>query len=337
VRTNGRSEPFIVDELATAAGPVPVVATRLRASERARHALSRWGYLRMRYPVAPGLYAAGAPGPESPVLVSANYKVSFDKLRERLSGIDAWILVVDTKGINVWCAAGKGTFSAAEVAHRLLASGLAGLVRRRVILPQLAAPGVAAHELARLTGFQVVFGPVRAADLPEFLRRGCQADAAMRRVGFGLRERLALTPIEIVHTWKVALPVLAILGVQRLLAGKAADWSIGTAFLPYAGAILIGVVAVPVLLPWIPGRSFAFKGWLLGFVAALAFAAAARPAAAMAAAYLAVLPAISGFLSLFFTGSSTFTSLSGVRKEMRVAVPAFAVLILAGVVLSFLA
>lgn len=324
--------------LATPEGPVPVVATRLRFSERLSHALARWGYRRMRLLVAPGLYAVGAPGPESPILASANYRVSFDLLRASLTGIDAWILVADTKGINVWCAAGKGTFSAAEVSHRLLASGLAGFARRkRVILPQLAAPGVAAHELTRLTGFQAVFGPARAADLPEFLRRGCKADPAMRRVRFGLKERLALTPIELVHAWKVALPVLAVLALQRALAGRRLDGSLATAFLPYAGAILAGAVLVPALLPWIPGRAFALKGWLFGCVATLAFLALSPSGLAAALAHLALLPAITGFLSLFFTGSSTFTSLSGVKKEMRVAVPVFLVLIMAGAVLSFFA
>ena len=336
MRAAGSALPFIVRWQSAPAGPVPVVSTRLRFSERARNELARWGYRRMHYSVTPGLYAAGAPGPDSPVLVSANYKASFDRLRAQLSGIDAWILVVDTKGINVWCAAGKGTFSAAEAAHRLAACGVPSLVRRRrLILPQLAAPGVSAHELARLTGFQVVYGPVRAADLPEFLRHGCKADPAMRRVAFGFKERIALTPIEIVHAWKIALPILCLLWLHHVLTGKTADWNIGTAILPYAGAILAGDVVVPAFLPWIPGRSFAFKGWLVGLVGALAYIWASRIGPASAAVYLTVLPAITGFLSLFFTGSSTFTSLSGVKKEMRIAVPAFSLLILTGIVLSF--
>ena len=64
----------------------------------------------MNYKVDPGLYAIGNPNERSPVLVTANYKMSFDNLREALPGRDAWILVLDTRGINVWCAAGKGTF-----------------------------------------------------------------------------------------------------------------------------------------------------------------------------------------------------------------------------------
>jgi hypothetical protein len=338
MKQTDKTPGFIIGEIETPAGAVPVVSARLRPQDRLQNCLARWGYRRMRYTVAPGLYAVGAPHPDSPVLVSANYKLSFDSLRVRLSGIDAWLLVVDTKGINVWCSAGKGTFSAGEIALRLTMSGLSKIVRhRRLILPQLSAPGVAAHEVTRLTKYQVIYGPVRAADIPEFLRRGNVADPAMRKVAFGFRDRLVLTPIELVHTWKVALPILAVLWVQRLLSGKSANWDIGTAFLPYIGAILAGAVLVPALLPWIPGRSFAFKGWLLGFVAALIYTQVFRFGPIGTASQLAILPAISAFLALFFTGSSTFTSLSGVRKEMRIAVPVLSILILAGIVISFVA
>ncbi len=337
MRRSGKIPGFIISKLATGSGSIPVVSVRLRLLERIRNVLARWGYFRMRYTIAPGLYAVGAPDPDSPVLVSANYRISFDRLRTRLAGIDAWILVVDTKGINVWCAAGKGTFSAGEVSQRLLACGVPGLVRhRRLILPQLSAPGVAAHEVTRLTGFKVVYGPVRAADLPEFLRRGCLADPAMRRVTFGFKDRLALTPIELFHAWMVALPILGFLWLRHHLSAGAANWNLGTAFLPYAGAILAGAIIVPALLPWIPGRSFAFKGWLFGFVAALIYTRVFRFGATGTAAQLAILPAIASFLSLFFTGSSTFTSLSGVKKEMRIAVPVLSILILAGIVISFI-
>jgi len=336
VKQADKDPGFIIGEIETAAGAVPVVSARLRPQDRLQSWLARWGYRRMRYTVAPGLYAVGAPHPDSPVLVSANYKLSFDSLRVRLSGIDAWLLVVDTKGINVWCSAGKGTFSAGEIALRLTVSGLPKIVRqRRLILPQLSAPGVAAHEVTHLTKFQVIYGPVRAADIPEFLRRGNVADPAMRKVAFGFKDRLVLTPIELVHTWKVALPILAVLWVQHLLSGKSANWDIGTAFLPYAGAILAGAIVVPALLPWIPGRSFAFKGWLFGFVAALIYTRVLRFGPIGTASQLAILPAIVSILSLFFTGSSTFTSLSGVKKEMRIAVPVLSILILAGIVISF--
>ena len=85
----------------------------------------------------PGLYALGKPGKQSEIFVTANYKYSLDLLRKSLRGRDAWILVLNTKGINVWCAAGKGTFGTSELVLRIRAVRLEQYVdHRRIILPQ---------------------------------------------------------------------------------------------------------------------------------------------------------------------------------------------------------
>ena len=108
--------------------------------------------------------------PDAPVRVSANYTLSFDALHTSLKGIDAHILVPDTDGVNVWCAAGKGTFGTDEIVRRVEKTGLDEVVAHRIlILPQLGAPGVSAHQVTKRTVFRVEFGPVRASDLPEYL------------------------------------------------------------------------------------------------------------------------------------------------------------------------
>ena len=140
----------------------------------------------MNYSVNPGLYAVGTPDKASPVLVTANYKMTFDVLRKELSGLDVWILVLDTKGINVWCAAGKGTFGTKELVHRIRVVSLEKIVNhKRLILPQLGATGVAAHKVKEETGFNVHYGPVRASDLKRFISDGYRADKEIRRVTFG--------------------------------------------------------------------------------------------------------------------------------------------------------
>ena len=129
-------------------GDVSRVGTELTFTDRLGSAAARWGIGRMHYVVAPGLYRVGEPGPDAPVLVTANYKMSFDRLRCELGGLDAWILVLDTKGINVWCAAGKGTFGTDELVGRIAAVHLQERVSHRtLILPQLGAVGVAARVL----------------------------------------------------------------------------------------------------------------------------------------------------------------------------------------------
>lgn len=160
----------------------------------------RLGMNRMGYTVEPGLYGVGEPAGDSPVFVSANYKLSFDHLRRELNEIDSWIMVLDTRGINVWCAAGAGTFGTEEMVNRIESNRLSDLVKhRQLIVPQLGAPGVAAHEVYRLSSFQVIYGPVRAEDIGKFLKNGMKASPDMRRVQFNMGDRLVLIPLELIQ------------------------------------------------------------------------------------------------------------------------------------------
>lgn len=321
--------PFTEKFLDTPAGPVPVLSTRLGWRDHLGAALTRCGIGRNRYTVAPGLYAVGAPDPDSPVLVTANYKLTFDGLRADLAGVSAWVLVLDTHGVNVWCAAGKGTFGTRELAARVLSTGLARVVSHRVlVLPQLGATGVQARALRKACGFTAVFGPVRSADLPAFLAAGMKAEAAMRRVDFPLAERLKLVPVEL---YLLKKPLAYALLAAVFLAGFGA-WGFslaelarrgGNASLAVLAGILAGCALVPALLPWLPGRMFAVKALSAGGLAWLGVLAWTwgRAGAGEGLGLLLVLLAVASYTGMNFTGSTPYTSPSGVEKEMRRAMP----------------
>jgi len=330
--------------LATLAGDVPKVSTQWRLGDWLGRALVRLGFRRMSYAIAPGLYAVGRPGPDAPVLVSANYKLSFDVLRRAMDGRDAWLLVLDTRGVNVWCAAGKGTFSTAELAHRVEATRLPHVVRhRRLVVPQLGAPSVAAHEVERLTDFGVVFGPVRASDLPAFLERGYEATPEMRRVTFGLADRLEVAPLELVEAARpmalLSLLVLAATAWNGTALSWASAWGVSApVLLALWSGVLGGTVLFAALLPWLPGRMFAVKGAALGALVATAIwptAVALLPDSSVAQSVALVLltVAISSYLGANYTGCSTFTSLSGVKRELSVSIPTMAAALLVAAVL----
>ncbi len=336
-RPGYRLWPFVTGWVEAGGQEIPRVATTLNRTDLAGRWAMRWGLGRDHYRIAPGLYAVGTPDAEAPVLVTANYKMSFDALRRELTGLDVWILVLDTKGINVWCAAGKGTFGTEELLRRVNESGLARIVTHRtLVLPQLGAPGVAAHEVRQGCGFKVVYGPVRARDLKAFLAAGHQATPSMRRVTFSTRERLVLTPVELTGLGKqifwAALILLLLGGIGRDVFSFAAAWTRGgAAILAGLTAVAAGAVLTPVLLPWLPGRAFAFKGALTGAVMAAA-AGILLPGPLGTLNLLALLLAVSAvasFCAMNFTGSTTFTSPSGVEKEMRRAIPLQAVALLA--------
>jgi hypothetical protein len=288
----------------------------------------------MGHIVTPGLYRLGNPDEDSPVFASANYTLSFDALRSALTGIDAYLLVLDTKGINVWCAAGKGTFGSAELVRSIECTDLAHVVRHRtIILPQLGAPGISWPEVMRRSGFRVEYGPVRAHDLPQYLKTHT-ATPEMRKIEFPIADRLVLIPVELVH---VALPAIAGALILFFIAGSLAAC---------AGimAVLAGTVAFPLLLPFLPTRDFSTKGLILGMIVALPIAGAfvlnqTGPVwmnAAGAGMALLVMPAVTAYLALNFTGCSTFTSRTGVKNEIFRYVPVMAVMAASGVILGIL-
>ncbi|MDD1724234.1 MAG: carbon monoxide dehydrogenase [Methanospirillum sp.] len=299
-------------------------------TNRVDHFLARWGYKRSGHRVTPGLYQLGTPDADSPVFVSANYTLSFDALRSNLNGINAYILVLDTKGINVWCAAGKGTFGTDELVRQITFTDLSDVVsHRKIIVPQLGAPGISALDVQRQTGFRVEYGPVRASDLPEYLRTG-KATPEMRRVKFPIQDRIILAPIELVY---IALKAIIVAIVLWFVAGTIAALAV-------IAAVIAGTVLFPVLLPFLPTKDFTTKGFILGVLVAIpfSFTYASSPGLPLWALVvgsvvpLLIMPAVVAFLGLNFTGSTTFTSRTGVRKEIFRYVPLMTVMTAVGVI-----
>jgi hypothetical protein len=161
----------------------------------------------------------------------------------------------------------------------------------------------------------------------------------MRHVTFTLPERFVLVPVELSHLPK---PTIWVLLAAFLVSGIGADifsfdaaWSRGLmAVTAYFAGILAGAVAAPILLPWIPVRGFALKGGLTGSAAGLAVVMTFKNNLiwADAAALLLFTTAISSYLAMNFTGSTPFTSPSGVEKEMRRAIPVQALMALVAIV-----
>jgi hypothetical protein len=301
---------------------------------------ARAGIMRSEYRVAPGLYCTGKPDENSPVLVTANYKLSFDSLRRELSAVDAWILVLDTRGVNVWCAAAHKTFGTEELIFRLKSIGLENIVsHRKLLLPQLGASGVDAQQVRTASGFEIVWGPVRTGDIAVFLENPCRADDPMRRVTFNIAERMALSPVELSLALKPSLIILVVMwglsGIGPELFSVGAAWSRWQLFAPvFIAGLLSGTIITPAFLPWLPFRAF----YLKGIVASL-------PAVGLIVwqqyniwdpellAMILVCISMSSYGAMNFTGATPFVSPSGVEKEMRQAIPVQLVLSLTALIM----
>ena len=170
-----------------------------------------------------GLVAVGDPGRDAPVLLTCNFRLTVERVKRTLRGTDAWLLVANSRGVNVWCAATGGLLTNHDVIAAVKTSGIEERVdHRRLILPQLAATGIEAKAIQQRTGWHVVWGPVRAADIPVFLAGGRDATQAMRTVTFPWRDR-----VEMAIAW--AFPIS--------LAG-------GLLALPFLGRSVGGLIAL---------------------------------------------------------------------------------------------
>jgi hypothetical protein len=187
--------------------------------------------------------------------------------------------------------------------------------------------------VVRRSGFTVEYGPLRARDLPAYLTTH-SATAEMRKVRFPLRDRLVLIPIELVH---VALPAIISAIALFYLAGP-------TSALAAIAAVFAGTVLFPALLPFIPTRDFSTKGFILGTIVAIPFAVSfsTEPVLPFWAKTLAVtaplliMPAVTAYLALNFTGSTTSTSRTGVKKEIFRYVPVMALMAGSGIAIGIL-
>jgi len=307
----------------------PVVSCKWSFGDQIGRIMVRTGMNRMNYAVKPGIYAVGDPDSKSNVFVSANYKLSFDILRRDLAAIDAWIFVIDTKGVNVWCSAGKGTFGTQEIIKSVRETGLEDIVSHKtLILPQLSAPGVSAHLVKRDSKFSVIYGPVRSENIREFVQNGFKASEEMRQVRFNLFDRLAVSMLEAVLAAKIGLIVtlsaIAAAFVYKTVFHSSVLFSTAKILIEaFWLGIFSGSIISTALLPYIPFRSFSAKGAATGALLALLVAVfgGIKPAYFNIISFILISASVSAYVALNFTGSSTYTSLSGVKKELKYSLP----------------
>lgn len=334
---------LITGYVTSAIGDIPTLTTAITPLDRRHELKARWSKKRHTHQVKTGVYAIGEPDEASPVIVTANYKLTLDKVRESLTGQNLWLLIIDTDGINVWCAAGKGSFGTKEIVTKLVDCRINDLVtHRKIILPQLGAPGVKAHLITKATGFRVLYGPVYAKDLPTYIHNGFKKTADMRKIHFTLKERLEVSLIDTHHVLKY-IPMLMLLfmalNLPKLVMGQLDFGEIVlaglTASIPYILGLFISTIVFPALLPYIPGRAFYVKGWLLGCIWMILLISTVNMGASLLLnlGHFLLMTSMIGFLSLNFTGSTTFTSFSGTLKETLIFAPLAAVTSITGLLM----
>lgn len=297
---------------------IPKIETRKFVKDSIGTIKVRLGINRLNYKVPTGLYAIGNPDENSKVIVSANYKLTFDLLRNALENLDLWILILDTKGINVWCAAGKGTFSSRELIYQLEKWDVKNLItHNEIILPQLGATSMEPYKVKEFTGLNINYGPIRAEDLKHYILTN-EADDDMRRVSFNLIDRLVLAPIEMVHN----LGFVLIFFMLALILNFTMGINLMSLIQPFIVSLIIGSLIFPLLLPYLPMKSFSIRSLFLVvpyliYLNSFNNIELLNQSIYFKLGYFLLLSFFIIYQSFNFTGSTTFTSFSGVKKEAK--------------------
>lgn len=214
-----------------------------------------WGMLFRLFPcpVPVGLRRIGKPDQNSPVLVTCNFYITVRRIVRALKGYDFWLLVADSKGVNVWCAAGAEEFNTHCVVSAIKTSGIEEEVaHRRIILPPLGAPGIKADEVKKQTGWSVKWGPVRLNDIPRYLDNNQRRTEPMKRVTFTWRERIDTALGSLFPFYFLGAVGFMIFGPHLL-----ADY------------LLIGALTFLffyLACPWLPGKIGLIKALILDFI-----------------------------------------------------------------------
>lgn len=171
-------------------------------------------------PTKTGLHKIGNPDASSPVLLTCNYHLTVLRVKKALKGLDCYLLVADSKGVNVWCSAAGGMFNNHSVISVIKTSKLNQYVEhRKIILPKLAACGIEAKVIKEKTGWEVLWGPVYAKDLPEFIANNFQPKSYMQHVKFNLTQRIEMAVA-------LAFPISVIFGIVYAIFWTKELWQI---------------------------------------------------------------------------------------------------------------
>lgn len=287
------------------------------------------------FEINPGLYYTGQKYDLFfPVLVTCNYHLTVFLLWRIVRNRNLRILVIDTKGINVWCSSGKGQFNASEILKQLKrypATALFGIRKLEIILPKLSLSGV---KLSKLRNNYIIprIGPIYMKDIPEYLDKKPLKDRVEDRYKFSLKDRLFTLPSSCIQFMKYSLMFSLGLFILNYFKKTGIYWQ--TLIISFVIAVFY-IIFFPVL----PTKKFTLKGLFLAlflivvaFLYNFQFHAFDRGAFSF---YLLYTIGISIWFGLYYTGNSGVSNYSLVKKEITTFLPiAFVVMVVSiGVIL----
>ncbi len=232
-----------------------------------------WPGLALRW--KQGFYSFNGADADSPVLVTTDYYMTAFRVIDSIErqGIACHLLVVNGKGINVWCGSRGGHVDTDSVLAALEDFDVAEKVsHKKLILPQLIASGVSKAELAK-HGWRAEFGPVEIEDVGEFIKNGNKKTPEQSMVTFDLNHRVEENFGHLVFETALFLIMTPIFWILGFLGGPLLSWS--SYWLSIFPFVLLGTYVLGTFMalvdPKMPTTSGLVRGVITGLVALVVF------------------------------------------------------------------
>ena len=279
--------------------------------------------------VEPGLYFTGNNYDiNTPLLTTGNNLLTVFMVWRAIRNRNLRILIVDTEGINVWCASGKGQFSAERIMEQIdrYPDHIISEDTATLILPKLSLSGVSLAKL-RKYGIKAKIGPVYASELPAYLDEIPFKNRNKDVFRFSLKDRLFTLLPTLLQMIKYALFISAGLFIWHVFFKTKIYWQV----LPVM--ILITIIYI-IFFYILPTKKFTVKGLFLFILMASGFSAYYFIFNRGKMDFLTYLFLIlfSGGANLLFalsyTGDSGVSNYSLVRREVAVFLPVTALFFL---------
>ncbi|MCG3221230.1 MAG: 4Fe-4S binding protein [Candidatus Heimdallarchaeota archaeon] len=221
------------------------------------------------FPAKTGYQRVGNPDENSPVLLTCNFHLTILRLKKATKGLNYHLLIANSKGINVWCAATGDSLNNHSVISVIKTSGIEDKVNhKKVIMPQLAAPGVESKVILKNVGWKILWGPVDAKDIPEFFESNFEKTDEMKQVEFRLVQR-----IEMAIMW-IFLAAMVIMPIWGPIFKLEAAFLLGQICLIYFSALISFPIFERIFLKEVEKKkAFLSLGNLLVFLINLVYAA----------------------------------------------------------------
>ncbi len=126
--------------------------------------------------VSPGLYEIGTPGPDSPLLVTTNFSLTYFSVAGEVeaSGRPAWLLIADSEGMSVLTAWAAGKFDAEVIAKAVKAFDVPSKINHQKIVIPGHVSTLSGELEEELPGWDILVGPREAIGIPTFLKNSAQ-------------------------------------------------------------------------------------------------------------------------------------------------------------------